>query len=174
MLQKPGASKMSEIQSCCPLLRVGDILVGFIAVTQQLPGTLVRACLPALWGFWVHSKKLEMLTWLITQELESLESNTSPLLGLSTSGVCLKPFSGNSHLDLPKVRRPKILQLQDFGPVGWHLHFETPLECSPCKCHVTSFWRAFSARRHREARAPHKRCMRQKLLISAAWSWKNT
>lgn len=46
IFQKPSASKMSEIQSCCQLLRVGDILVGFVAITQQLPGTLVRACLP--------------------------------------------------------------------------------------------------------------------------------
>lgn len=41
---------MNEIQPCCHLLRVGDILVRFIAVTQQLPVTLVRACLPGLQG----------------------------------------------------------------------------------------------------------------------------
>lgn len=165
---------MSASQSCCQLLRVGDILDGFIAVTQQLPGTLVRACLPGLQGSWVHSKKPEMLIWLITPEQESLESNTSPLLGLSASGVCLKRFSGNPDLDLPKIHHPKILQIQDFGPVGWHLHFETSLEHSPCKCHVTTFWRAFSAWCHCEARVPHKRCMRQKVPISTAWSWKNT
>lgn len=41
---------MSEGQSYSQLRRVGDILAGFIAVTQQLPGTRGRASLPGLGG----------------------------------------------------------------------------------------------------------------------------
>lgn len=166
---------MSEAQSCCQLRRVGDILVGFIAVTQQLPGTRGRACLPGLGGLLSPQQKAwnADLAHYSRPGEPGKQHITSPgavrLWGLSQA-LQWEPWHGFAK---KKFIVLKILQLQDFSPVGWHLHCETSLECSPCKRHVSE-GSSTSARCHREARAPHKRSVRQKLSISAAWSWKNT
>lgn len=85
---------MREIQSCYQLLRADDILISCISIIQQLSGTLVRGSLLGS-GSPESSKKPGMLTWLITPDLESLESITSFLLWLLTFAVCLKLFIGN-------------------------------------------------------------------------------